>query len=79
MAKKVPLVSLVCETVDHGELTHILYRDFGIMTRSGLHCAPNAHKTFGTFPDGTVRFSFSHYNTIGEIDYAVDALHKILT
>lgn len=76
--KKVPLVSLVCETVDHGELTHMLYRDFGIMTRSGLHCAPNAHKAFGTFPDGTVRFSFSHYNTKAEIDYAVDVLHKII-
>jgi len=47
------------------------------MTRSGLHCAPSAHKTLGTFPKGTVRFSLSHFTTLKEIDYAIDCINKI--
>jgi cysteine desulfurase family protein len=46
---------------DNGLVAHELSKDFGIMTRSGLHCAPSAHKTLGTFPKGTVRFSLSHF------------------
>jgi selenocysteine lyase/cysteine desulfurase len=48
------------------------------MTRCGLHCAPNAHKTLGTFPQGTVRFSFGYTNTMEEIDYAADSIETIL-
>lgn len=53
--------------------------DFNIMCRAGLHCAPLAHQTMGTFPEGTVRFSFSMFNTMDEIDTAVEALKKIST
>jgi selenocysteine lyase/cysteine desulfurase len=48
------------------------------MTRCGLHCAPSAHKTLKTFPDGTVRFSFSHFNTIEEVDYTIDSIYKCM-
>ena len=48
------------------------------MTRCGLHCAPNAHRTLGTYPQGTVRFSFGYWNTEEEIDYAADAIGRIL-
>ena len=51
-----------------------LEKQFGIMTRVGMHCAPNAHKVMGTFPSGTIRFSFGFFNTEEEIMYAVEAL-----
>jgi len=51
--------------------------DFGILCRVGLHCAPAAHKTIGTFPTGTVRFGLSYFNTPEEIDAALLALKKI--
>lgn len=51
---------------------------YGIMTRVGLHCAPSAHKTLGTFPAGTLRFSFGWWNTEAEVAIALDALADIL-
>jgi len=63
---------------DNGEVAYKLGNDYGIMTRSGMHCAPSAHKTLGTFPQGTVRFSFSHFNTKDEIYYTIDSIKKIM-
>jgi cysteine desulfurase family protein len=51
-----------------------LDEEFGILTRVGLHCAPSAHKTIGTFPGGTVRASMSYLNTEQEIDHFLEAL-----
>ncbi len=51
--------------------------EYGIMCRVGLHCAPAAHKTIGTFPDGTVRFGLSAFNTLDEVDEAVQAVAHI--
>ena len=62
---------------DNGLVSHELSKEYGIMTRSGMHCAPSAHKTLGTFPKGTVRFSVSHSTTLEEIDYAIDCINKI--
>jgi selenocysteine lyase/cysteine desulfurase len=59
------------------EIGLILDKSFGIMARTGLHCAPSAHKTLGTFPTGTVRFSFGWFNTCAEIDLALEALRQI--
>ncbi|NLL52938.1 MAG: aminotransferase class V-fold PLP-dependent enzyme [Peptococcaceae bacterium] len=71
------VVSLDFKGKDNGEIAYLLEKDYGIMTRSGLHCAPSAHQTLGTFPQGTVRFSFNHFNTTEEINYALQALAKI--
>ena len=60
--------------VDHGEVAYRLDDEFGIMVRSGLHCAPLAHKTLGTYPQGVVRFSFGHSNTEQEVDQALQAI-----
>ena len=62
---------------DNGLVSHELSKDYGIMTRSGLHCAPSAHKTLGTFPKGTVRFALSHFTTLEDIDYVIDCVAKI--
>lgn len=75
---RTPLVSLNFQNRDNGVIAHILARDYGIMTRSGLHCAPSAHQTLGTFPQGTVRFSFNHSNTTQEIRRALDGLNRLL-
>ena len=63
---------------DNGEVAYKLSSDFGIMIRSGMHCAPGAHRTLGTFSKGTVRFSFSHFNTKDEIYYTIDSIKKIM-
>ena len=51
---------------------------YGIMTRVGLHCAPSAHTTMGTYPTGTIRFSFGFANTDKEVKLAIDALKELL-
>ncbi len=71
------VVSIQTLTLDCADAAFILDSEYGIMTRVGLHCAPNAHKTIGTFPTGTVRFSFGCFNTGSEIDAVVRALHEI--
>lgn len=50
---------------------------FGIQTRVGLHCAPAAHKTLGSYPTGSIRFSFGWYNTQEQIDLALSALAEV--
>ncbi len=71
-------VSVIFPGEDNGQIAHKLNKNYGIMTRSGLHCAPSAHKTLGTFPNGTVRFGFSHFNKIEDVDYAIDSINKAL-
>lgn len=72
------VVSLDFNEMDNGEISYLLDRDYGIMTRCGLHCAPSAHKTLGTFPNGTVRFSFSHKNTSEEVEYTITAINNLV-
>lgn len=50
----------------------------GIAVRTGLHCAPFAHRSAGTLGTGTVRVSFSHFNTRREVYQLLDALHDLL-
>jgi selenocysteine lyase/cysteine desulfurase len=59
------------------EVGLVLDETYGIMARTGLHCAPSAHRTAGTFPGGTVRFSFGWFNTAAEIDRSLAALGEI--
>lgn len=54
-----------------------LDEDYDIMCRVGLHCAPMAHRTLGTFPEGTIRFAPGPFNTLGDVDEAVDAVRRI--
>lgn len=72
------VVSLQPVTVDAATLAFRLDNEYQIQTRVGMHCAPNAHKTLGTFPEGTIRFSFGYENTFDEIDEAVEAIKKIV-
>ena len=70
-------ISFNIKDMDTAELSFTLDNDFGIKNRSGLHCAPLAHKTIGSFPSGTVRLSLSYFNTKSEIDYTINSINKI--
>ena len=68
------VVSIVPLHMDPAELAFRLDERYGIATRVGLHCAPAAHQTLGTWPAGTVRFSFGALNTETETDAAARAV-----
>ena len=55
----------------------LLDGDYDILVRVGLHCAPLAHKTLGTFPDGSVRMSMGYFNTLEEMELTAAALRRI--
>ncbi len=71
------VVSFNIEGIEPSEVCWRLSEEYGIMCRAGLQCAPLAHRTIGTFPRGTVRFSFGIFNCADEIDVAVYALKEI--
>ena len=72
------VVSITIDDMDAASIAYELESKYHIMTRVGLHCAPRAHQTLGTYPEGTVRFSFGYANTLEEVDMALSALHTIL-
>jgi cysteine desulfurase/selenocysteine lyase len=71
------VVSINIGDEDSSEISYILDEKYDIQVRPGLHCAPLAHKTIGTFEQGVVRFSFGPFNTHEEIDYALKAIFEI--
>jgi cysteine desulfurase/selenocysteine lyase len=71
------VVSINIGDGDSGEISYILDRSYDIATRSGLHCSPLAHRTIGTFDQGTVRFSIGYFNTREDIEAAVRAVEEI--
>lgn len=72
-----PNVSITLHNILPGEAAAILDKEFGIMVRPGLHCAPLAHRTLGTIHGGTIRFSFGCFNTMSHTEAAITALHNI--
>jgi selenocysteine lyase/cysteine desulfurase len=75
--KQIATLSFNIQNVSSSEVGLVLDERFGILCRVGLHCAPSAHRTIGTFPEGTVRFGLSYFNTEEEIDLAVRAVRSI--
>lgn len=74
----VATVSFNLPNLDPSKAGLILDRKYGIMSRIGLHCNPNCHKSIGTFPVGTVRFSFSPFTTVEDIDYGARCLAEMV-
>ena len=72
------VVSIQTPGRELAEVAHALDARYGIQTRVGLHCAPSAHHTLGTFPTGTIRFSFGWANTEKDVEYALAALLNLL-
>lgn len=71
------VVSFTINGKDSGGIAHLLDRDYNIACRSGLHCAPWAHKTIGTLRTGTVRLSPGYFNTQEEIEQTLTAIKRI--
>lgn len=74
---KTAISALVFRGIDCNEVSRLLDERYGICTRSGLHCAIMAHQTLGTADTGCVRFSFGFFNTIQEVNRAIDAVYAI--
>ena len=72
------VVSITIDGMDPANIAYELESTYHIMTRVGLHCAPRAHQTLRTYPEGTVRFSFGYANTHKDVESALSALHRIL-
>lgn len=75
--ERAAVISLRVKGKSESEIAQRLDRDFNIMVRAGLHCAPGAHRTMGTFADGTVRFSFGFFNTEADVAACLTALEII--
>jgi len=70
-------VSFNVRGLEPSEVELRLDEEYAILCRGGLHCAPSAHRTIGTYPRGTVRLSLSYLNTIGQVDTALEAVYDI--
>jgi len=68
------IVALNIDGVDAGAVADALSTEYDIATRAGAHCAPLMHEALGTQDRGSVRFSFSHFNTFDEVDTAISAV-----
>ena len=71
------IVSLNVGDIDSAETSDALMQGWGIATRPGAHCAPLMHRALGTERQGVVRFSFGYFNTVEEVDTAIEALRDL--
>ena len=76
--KRTNVVSIETEKIDEAEVSALLLDRAGIETRVGLHCSPSSHKTLGTFPRGTLRFSPGPFTTKDEINETLTLLKEIM-
>ena len=75
--ERCPIVALNLGEYNSAEVSDALYQNYGIATRSGGHCAPLMHQALGTVEQGAVRFSFSHFNTMEEVEQTVEAIREL--
>ena len=75
--ERVGVVSVQTLNRELSQAAFALDEDFGIQTRVGLHCAPAAHRTLGSYPTGSIRFSFGFFNTTADADRALAALAEV--
>ena len=78
LPNRVGVISLDFPQDDNAEIAWKLEQDYGIMTRTGLHCAPRAHRTLGSFPQGSIRFSLGRTSSKDDLIAALNALCEIL-
>ena len=76
-SRQTATVSFNLQNMDPSEASLLLDENYGILCRVGLHCAPIAHKTIGTFPGGTIRFGLGYFNTLREVNQALNAVEEL--
>ena len=74
---RLPVYAFNVDGKDNGEFANDLSMTYGIEGRPGLHCAPLAHRTLGTFPEGALRLSPGYYTTEDEIDYTIESIRAL--
>lgn len=79
MGRRSGVVSFTAAGIDPAQLGFTLDQEFGIEVRVGLQCAPEAHRTIGTYPSGTVRVSPGYFTTADDIGAFLSAVRSILT
>lgn len=76
--ERAAILSLNIEGYDSGTVSDLLSQEYDIATRPGAHCAPRMHQALGTTETGAVRFSFSSFNTMEEVETAIQALKELV-
>jgi cysteine desulfurase family protein len=76
--RRTAVVAITLDEYSPDQLAAVLDKVFGVATRAGLHCAPQAHRVAGTLEYGALRFSPGYFTTAEEVDYAVDALQDTI-
>ncbi len=71
------IASFTVKGWDVRDLGYVLENSFGCLVRTGLHCAPLLHSTLGTYPQGTIRVSFSRFTTVDELELLIKAIREI--
>jgi len=71
------VISINIDNKDSSEMCNLLDERYSIAVRGGLHCAPLAHKTIGTFHQGTIRFSYGVFNNLDEVKSCIRALEEL--
>jgi cysteine desulfurase / selenocysteine lyase len=74
----VPIVTITSDVVDPATLAARLDREHGVLTRAGLHCAPEVHRLLGTAESGAVRFSLGWSTTAAHVDHAIHATAAVV-
>lgn len=77
-APRTPVVSFTLKNWEVEDVGEILHKSFGIVCRTGLHCAPRVHSFIGTSPAGSIRLSLSRFTTDEEVDYCLGAVRELL-
>lgn len=78
VAERIAVISFNLDGLSPAEVAEAMDERWGVLSRPGLHCAPAAHRAMGTFPTGTVRFSFGYFNREEEIALALKGLMTLL-
>lgn len=73
-----PIVTITVGGMDVGALAGLLDREFGVLVRPGLHCAPETHRLLGTDTTGALRFSIGWQSTAADVDTAIEAMHRLV-
>jgi len=76
--RRCSVLSFRARSVDPASLALALDERHGVLCRVGLHCAPRAHRSLGTFPGGTVRLAPGPFLSEADIDYALGAIKEVL-
>lgn len=79
ISKRVGVFAIDFTGFDNADIAFSLESEYGVLTRTGLHCAPSAHKSLGTFPQGVVRFSIGHATTQEEVDTVLNAIRQLIS